>query len=236
VRGRIESVLDYARARKFRIGENPARWRGHLAELLPARSKISTVRHQPAIEWRQLPELYQQLAGDGSVSCLALRYTILTGLRTDEARGTVIDEIDWAQAIHIVPAERTKPRRLLRVALSTEALAILRQAEELRSSKYLFGGTRVGRPIGPNAMLEKLHQFQAGISVHGMRSAFRDWASENQVNAELAERALGHVVEGKTERAYLRTDAVEARGPIMQQWSDFVTGAVQRPERLRRTR
>jgi integrase len=225
VRGRIESVLDYARARKWRAGDNPARWRGHLAELLPARSKIRPVRHQPAVPWRELPELYQRLAADGSVSALALRYTIVTALRTSEVLGSTVEEIDRAQAVHVVPAERTKPRRLLRVALSAEALTILEQAEALRSSQYLFGGVRIGRPLGANALAVKLRGLRDGVTVHGFRSSFRDWCSETQVHPELAERALGHVVQGKTERSYLRSDAFEARGPVMEAWATFLTAA-----------
>jgi integrase len=235
VRGRIESVLDYAKARKWFPAdrENPARWKANIAELLPPHRKIKPVKHQPAVPWRELPELYQRLAEDGSISALALRYAIVTAERTNEVRGTVISEIDRDQSVHLVPAERTKPRRLLRVALSGEALAILDEAEALRESKYLFGGAHVGKPLGANALAVKLHELRKDVTTHGCRSSFRDWCSENGVSRELAERALGHVVADKVEGAYLRTDALEARRPVMQAWAEFLTGRVAAEERLR---
>jgi integrase len=223
VRGRIETVWDYAKARGWAHGENPARWRGHLAQLLPARAKVQPVRHQAALPWRQLPAFYQRLAHDTDISALALRYTIAGALRTGETRLTTVSEIDRKHLVHVIPAEHTKSRRLLRVPLSREAVAILDQAEEMRSSNYIFGGARLGKPLSDMAMLMKVRGLVASVTVHGFRSCFRDWASETHIPAELAERALGHVVEDATERAYLRTDALEARRPVMQAWVDFLT-------------
>jgi integrase len=234
VRGRIESVLDYAKARKWFPAdrENPARWRGGIGELLPPHRKLKPVRHQPAVPWRELPELYRRLAEDGSIRALALRYAILTALRTKEVRLTAAGEIDGDQTVHVVPAEHTKPRRVQRVPLSSEALAVLEQVEALRTGPLLFEGAHVGKPIGTNALAMKLHELQKDVTVHGFRSSFRDWCSENGVGRELAERALGHVVGDKVEAAYLRTDALEARRPVMQAWADFVSGRVAE-ERLR---
>jgi integrase len=223
VRGRIETIVDYAKARKWFSGENPARWRGHLDQLLPSRSRVRPVEHQPAMPWRELPAFYQRLAQDHDMSAMALRYTIVNALRTGEARLAVVDEIDRDQRLHVISADRTKTRVERRVPLSDEALAILGEAEARRTSSFLFGGLRVGKSISDMAMLEKLRGLAPGYTVHGFRSSFRDWAAETGVPRETAESSLGHVVGSKVEAAYLRSDVLERRRVVMQQWATFLT-------------
>ncbi len=223
VRGRIETILDYAKARKWFAGENPARWRGHLDQLLPSRSRVKAVEHQPAMPWRAVPAFYRQLARDRDISALALRYVILTALRTGEARFAVVDEIDLDAKVHLIPAARTKTRVPLRIPLSDEVLVVLDLCEARRTSPYLFGGQRVGKPISDMAMLEKLRGMAPGLTVHGFRSSFRDWCAENGIAREVAESCLGHVVGNKVEAAYLRSDVLERRREVMTAWAMFLT-------------
>jgi integrase len=225
VRGRIEAVLDYAKARSWRSGENPARWRGHLDALLPARSKVAKVKHHAAVPWKELPALYQGLVGQDDVSALALRYAILTGLRTGEVIGTPAKgEIDTGAEVHTIPEARMKAGREHRVPLSDEAIAVLAKAEEVRTGDWMFNGAVAGRPLSNMALLEKVRGLAPGATTHGMRSAFRDWARENGVSREFAEAALAHTVRDKTERAYARGDLLEPRRDVMQRWADFLTG------------
>jgi integrase len=233
VRGRIETVIDYARARKWFAGENPARWRGHFDQLLPSRSRVRAVEHQPAMPWRELPVFYQRLAGDRDISALALRYAIVNALRTGEVRLAAADEIDRDQRLHVIPASRTKTRTRARVPLSDEALAILEEAEDIRTSDYVFGGARVGKPISDMAMLKKLRGLAPGLTVHGFRSSFRDWCAENGVLREIAESSLGHAVGNKVEAAYPRSDVLERRRAVMAAWSAFlITPVSARPGKV----
>ena len=217
------AVIDYAKARKWFTGENPARWRGHLDQLLPPPSRVRAVAHQPAMPWREVPAFYQRLARDRDISSLALRYTIANGLRTGETRFATIGEIDHANRLHLIPAGRTKTRMPLRVPLSDEALAILALCEARRTSPYLFGGQRIGKPISDMAMLEKLRGMMPGVVTHGFRSAFRDWCGETGVMREVAESCLGHVVGSKVEAAYARSDLLSRRRAVMDAWAAFLT-------------
>lgn len=234
VRGRIETVIDYAKARKWFSGENPARWRGHLDQLLPPRSRVKAVEHQAAMPWHEVPAFYQRLAGDRDISALALRYVILNALRTGEARFAVVDEIDRANRLHLIPAGRTKTRAALRMPLSDEALTVLDLVEARRTSPYLFGGQRVGKPISDMSMLEKVRGLAPGFTVHGFRSSFRDWCAESGVAREIAESCLGHIVGSKVEAAYLRSDVLDRRREVMAQWAELITGKVATREAARR--
>jgi integrase len=228
VRGRIETIIDYAKARKWFTGENPARWKGHLDQLLPRRSRVKPVEHQPAMPWREVPAFYQRLRCERDISALALRYTIVTALRTGAVRLATIDEIDTPARLHLIPANRSgaKNRDMpLRIPLSDEALTILDECEQRRSSHYLFGGQRVGKPISDMSMLEKLRGLAPGLTVHGFRSSFRDWAADMGVPRDVAEAALGHVLESKVEAAYQRSDLLERRRTLMGDWARFLTTA-----------
>ena len=232
VRNRIETIIDYSRSRKWIAGgaENPARWKGHLENLLPKKSRVSPVVHQPAMPWRDLPRFYQALSRDRGTGALCMRYVIACALRSSEGRLATIDETDRDRRLHLIPAERTKTRTPLRVPLSDEALAILDQAEERRTSKFVFSGRRVGKPLSGMAMLEVLRTKAPGLTVHGFRSSFRDWAAENGVAHEIAEACLGHAAGNATEAAYLRTDILAKRAIVVQRWATFLTTPVAKAE------
>jgi integrase len=225
VRGRIEAVLDFATVRGWRTGENPARWKGHLDKLLPARSRVAKVRHHAAVPWKDLPALYQRLAGQADISALALRYLILTALRTGEVLGAPArGEIDLALKAHVIPAARMKAGVQHRVPLSDEATAVLAKAESTRTGDWLFNGAVAGRPLSNMALLERVRGLAPGATTHGMRSAFRDWARENGVSREIAETCLAHAIGDKTEAAYARGDLLEPRRDVLKRWSAFLTG------------
>lgn len=224
VRGRIESVLDWATARRYRTGENPARWRGHLDKLLPARSKVKKVRHHPAMLYTDLPAFMQRLRALDSISAKALEFTILTAVRTSEAIGATDAEFDLATKVWTVPAERMKANRPHRVPLSDRVLEILKTTPREANSPYVFPGAKRGRPLSNMAMLELLQGMQGteGLTVHGFRSTFRDWAAERSTfPREIAEAALAHVLKDKTEAAYQRGDLLEKRSKLMVAWAGF---------------
>jgi integrase len=222
VRGRIEKILDAAKAKGVRSGENPARWRGHLDHLLPKRQKLQR-GHHPALPWQELPEFMTKLRQREAIASLALEFTILTAARTSEALGAKWSEIDKEAAVWIVPAPRMKPGREHRVPLSGRVVAILRDLEKLDAGEYLFPGHRTGRPLSGMAMEMLLRRMSAGnVTVHGFRSTFRDWCGEaTNFPRELAEAALAHAVGDAVERAYRRGDALEKRRALMEAWANY---------------
>jgi integrase len=223
VRGRVEAILDWAKASKFRDGENPARWRGHLDKLLPAKSKIAKIRHQPAMAYAALPAFMSKLRDNGSLSARALEFTILTAVRTNEAINAQWDELDVDAGLWVIPADRMKADREHRVPLSGRALEILKSLPREKGSPFVFPGAGKGKPLSNMAMLELLRGLNGnGYTVHGFRSSFRDWAAE-QTNhpREIAEAALGHVLKDKTEAAYQRGDLLEKRRTLMQAWNSY---------------
>jgi integrase len=222
VRGRIETVLDYAKARHWRQGDNPAQWKGHIGNLLPPRAKVWPVKHHAALGWRDLPALWADLATRDDISALALKFTLLTAVRTNEARGARWDEFDLRQKVWTVPDERMKAGREFRVPLTAPALRMLDQLAALRQGEYLFPGARAGRPIGTNAMALTLHRLRPDSTVHGMRSAFRDWAAEHGIAGEVAEGCLPHAIENKVEAAYRRGDLLEPRRLVGERWARFL--------------
>lgn len=226
VRGRIERVLDSARVRGFRQGENPARWKGHLDHILPGRTKLSR-GHHPAMPYAQLPEFISKLRARRTISNLCLEFTILTAARSGESRGAVWTEISTADAIWAIPAERMKEGREHRVPLCDRALEILALVPRLagqRQSEFVFPG------LGSRAMLSDMSLSAAlnrlggdAFTVHGFRSTFRDWAGdESDFPRELAEAALSHLVGDQSERAYRRTDALAKRRRLMDEWCGFL--------------
>jgi len=222
LRGRIENVLDWAKVRGLRSGENPATWRGHLAHLLSARNKARTVRHHAALPWREMPRLMTELRGNSSVSAMALQFTILTAVRTSEAIEAEWTEIDLHEGIWTVPKERMKAVRAHRVPLTEPALAVLAMLPRIDGGPHVFPGARRGRPLSNMAMLELLRGMRPGLTVHGFRSTFRDWAAETTVfPRELAEAALAHILGSATERAYQRGDLFEKRRGLMAAWADY---------------
>ncbi len=227
LRGRIEAVLDYATARGWRAGENPARWRGHLDNLLPARSRVAKVEHHAALPWREIGTFMAVLAEQEGVSALALRFAILTAARTGEAIGVRWSEIDMAEAVWTVPAGRMKASREHRVPLSEGALDVLREMARLRSSPkidgFVFPGGKPGKPLSSMALLMLLRRMGRGdLTAHGFRSTFRDWCAEaTNYPREVAEAALAHTLRDKTEGAYQRGDLIEKRRRLMAEWAAF---------------
>ena len=225
VRGRVEAVLDWATARGFRAGENPARWRGHLDKLLPKRSKVRSVEHHAALPYFEVGAFVTQLQEQHGVAARALEFAIVTAARTQEVIGVKWDEIDLARKTWTVPASRMKAHREHRVPLSDQAAKIIEQMQKAKHSDYVFPGGREDQPLSNAAMLAllKRRMGRADLTVHGFRSTFRDWTAEqSNFPREVAEAALAHVLSDKTEAAYQRGDLFEKRRKLMQAWTDYV--------------
>jgi integrase len=223
VRGRIESVLDWATVRGHRIGENPARWRGHLDKLLPKRSKVAKVKHHEALPYSDIGPFMRELRKRSGMAPRALEFIILTAARVSEGVNTQWPEIDLQRRLWIVPAERMKSRREHRVPLSDAAVKLLKALKEEKQSEYVFPGWRIDKPLTIAAPLTLLDDMKhAELTVHGFRSTFRDWAAEQtSFPRELAEAALAHVLSDKTEAAYQRGDLLERRRLMMQSWAEY---------------
>jgi integrase len=229
VRGRIESILDWASTRGYRSGENPARWRGHIDHLLPKRSKVRRVRHHPALPYSQIHDFVARLRDMDSVAARALEFTILTAARTGEVLGARWDEIDLDNRLWTIPAERMKNGRQHRVPLSKPAVAILEGIRSNRRNDLVFPGNRPKRPLSNMALTMLLRRSgHQDITVHGFRSTFRDWAAEcTAFPREVAEMALAHTVSDSVEAAYRRGDLFEKRRGLMEAWgelSDSISG------------
>ena len=221
VRGRIENVLDWAKVRGYRRDENPARWKGHLDHLLPSKSKVQAIEHHAAMPYAEIGGFMAQLRERPNVSARALEFLILTGARSGEAIGCCWTEIDLAAKVWGVPASRMKAKREHRVPLTAAALAILKAMKAIRQSDYVFPGI-AGERLGINSLHLLLSTMGEGVSVHGFRSTFRDWAAERtNFPRELAEKALAHTVGDETERAYQRGDLLEKRRKLMEAWAEF---------------
>ena len=222
LRGRIERVLDFAKARGWRTGENPALWRGHLKNVLPVRQKL-TRGHHAAMPYNQVPAFLEDLRGHQAMAARALEFLILTAARSGEVYEAKWVEIDLEAAVWTVPANRMKAGREHRVPLTDAALAILKPLNEAKQSDYIFPGYKSGRPLSIMAMTMLMRRMKLGhLTVHGFRSAFRDWAGDaTAFPRELAEAALAHVVGDMTERAYRRSDALEKRRELMNAWDNF---------------
>jgi integrase len=222
VRGRIESVLDWATARGLRRGENPARWRGHLENLLPKKSKVARVEHHPALAYDEIGEFVVDLSKREGVAARALEFAILTAARTGEIRGARWDEIDFNNRLWVIPAERMKANREHRVPLSSAALAILARMQEQRSGDYVFSA-RPGRPLNDRALLDVLDGMKRNdLTSHGFRSTFRDWAADRtNFDRDAIELALAHAVGDRVEQAYRRGDGLEKRRQLAEAWAAF---------------
>jgi integrase len=223
LRGRIELVLDYAIGRGWRTAENPARWRGGLKMLLPAKAKVHTVEHHAALDWREAPALLAKLADDPSMAAAALRFLMLTAARSGEVRGATWGEIDPAAGLWSLPAARTKANRPHRVPLSEPVLELLRGLAEVRNGDLVFIGQRRGRPLADRTLRLALARLSPGVTVHGMRSTFRDWCADQRKPFDLAEAALAHVTGNAVVQAYQRSDLLDARRGLMAEWAAFLT-------------
>jgi integrase len=223
VRGRIESILDWATTRGYRTGENPARWRGHLENLLPKRSKVRRVEHHAALPYPEIGGFMVELRQQDGIAARALEFAILTAARTGEVIGARWDEINIAERQWTIPAERMKAGKEHRVPLADAALAIVDRLAAIRQGDHVFPGGRAGRPISNMAMLMLLRRMGRGdLTAHGFRSSFRDWAAERTgFPAEVAEMALAHAVADKVEAAYRRGDLFEKRRQLAEAWAKF---------------
>jgi integrase len=223
LRGRIERILAWATVSEYRQGENPARWRGHLQEMLPAKTRVRNVKHHSALPYKDVPTFMAQLRGRDSISARALEFTILNANRTGEAIGAKWDEVDFSTKVWTVPADRMKAGKEHRVPLTDRAMEILKLLPRERENPYVFVSGKKGTALSNMAMLELLRGMSGnGYTVHGFRSSFRDWCAE-QTNypRELAEAALAHTLPDKVERAYQRGDLLEKRRRLMSEWAKF---------------
>ena len=223
VRGRIERVLNAAKAEKLRAGENPAAWRGHLDATLPKPAKL-TRGHHAALSYTDLPAFMAELRARPALAALALELTILTATRTSEVLEAQWSEFDLDAGLWTIPAERMKARKEHRVALSKRALAIVKGLAQAKPSDFVFAGQKPNKPLSNMAMLMLLNRMgrRGAITAHGFRSTFSDWASEvSPYSAELRETALAHTIGNKAEAAYRRGDALEKRRAMMEAWSQW---------------
>jgi integrase len=226
VRGRMESVLDWAAARGYRSSENPARWRGHLDKLLPAPRKVTKVVHHPALPFNEIPKFVSELRKRKGNGALALEFTILTAARTGETIGARWHEIDLRNRIWTVPAERMKAEVEHIVPLGERAMAILQGLPQ--DSEFVFPSENPERPLSNVALLAVLARMKReDITTHGFRSTFKDWASEvTSFPSELAKMALAHTIENKTEAAYRRGKLLLKRRFLMAAWDKYCRGPI----------
>lgn len=241
VRGRIENILDWAAVHKHRTGENPARLKGHIEVLLPARNKKAAVRHHPALPFNQLPSFMTELRKRIGIAARAVEFGILTGARSSEIRGMVWSELDDENDLWILPQERMKAKREHRVPLSAEALKIIADMKKIKNGDLVFPGMKIvdGKPITLSdmtltAVLKRMDEDRTKngllgwrdkdvvITMHGFRSCFRDWTAEKtDYPSDMAEMALAHTVSNQVEAAYRRGDMMEKRRAMMQAWADY---------------
>lgn len=240
VRGRIEAVLSWGAVQGYRSGDNPARWKGHLEMILPAKSKVVKVKHHAALDYKELPAFMARMRSQSGVGVLALRFVILTAARTGEVIGADWSEIDFENKVWTVPASRMKAGREHRVPLSKPAMEILehqrvawfevearRHRKTLKAGKEgplgpVFWGQLAGKGLSNMSLLAVLRRMgRADLTSHGFRSSFRDWAAEEtEFPGEVVEMALAHTVANKAEAAYRRKDLLDKRRILMDNWAD----------------
>ena len=230
VQGRIENIMDFAAAHKYRDPLNPARWRGHLDKLLPKPSRVKEVTHHPAMPYDEVPDFVDELSRNRSVSAMALKFLILTATRTLEVLHAEWREIDLSASVWTVSASRMKTRREHRVPLSDSAMTVLQALPRIEGCPFVFPGSRNGRPLSNMALLQLMRGMGYGVNSsrgdyvpHGFRSTFRDWTGEvSSFPREVAEMALAHAIENKVEAAYRRGDLFEKRRRMMQEWANYL--------------
>jgi integrase len=226
IRGRVERVLDFATVKGWRSGENPARWRGHLKNALPARQKLAR-GHHAAMPYAKVPAYVTRLQFAAAMAARGLEFLILTASRSGEVLGAKWPEFDLEEAVWTVPAERMKAGKEHRVPLSPRAVAIVKDLRDAKVNDYVFPGEKKDRPLSGMAFAMLMRRMKVGqYTAHGFRSAFRDWAGdETSYPRELAEAALAHRVGDATEQAYRRSDALGRRRKLMVAWADYCLGA-----------
>lgn len=221
LRGRIENVLSWATVRGYRHGDNPARWRGHLDQLLAKPSKVATVSHHAALHYTQIGAFMMELRQQKGIGASALEFAILTACRSGEVRGAAWDEFDQAAKVWAIPGTRMKAGREHTVPLSDAALAVIARMQGNRLDNFVFPGAKEGRPLSDMSMGAVLRRMNRGdLTQHGFRSTFRDWCAEQTAYPhEMAEMALAHTIGNKTEAAYRRGDLLEKRRRMMADWA-----------------
>jgi integrase len=224
LREKIEGVLDYAAVHRWRHGDNPARWKGHLEHLL-AKHDPTLEGHHAAMPYKEAPAFYARLAKLDGVAARALEFTILTAARSGECRGATWAEIDPDDRTWTVPGKRMKEGYEHIVPLCDRALAILQDMNERREGEFIFPGNRRGKPLSSMALAYVLKRLGVNVTAHGFRSTFRDWVGDcTEHEREIAEAALSHRVGGKVERAYRRGSALNKRRAMMDDWSAYLRG------------
>jgi len=224
VRSRIENVLDWAKVRKFRTGENAARWRGHLDKLLPRPSKIRKVKNQPALAYAELPEFYKALRNKNTISAKALTFIILTATRTNETLGAKWDEFDFETATWTIPDSRMKDGEEHRIPITFEMLELIEELKIFKQDDYVFPGQQKGKSISDTSVRKNIKQINKNNSfvTHGFRSTFKDWCAEKtNFSKDLSESALAHKIENATRAAYERGDKLEKRRTLMDAWTNY---------------
>lgn len=228
LRGRMESVFDWASARGYRTEANPARWKGLLDQLLPAPGKITKTDHHRALPYKELPEFMQLLAGQQGIGARALEFAILTASRSGEVRGAKWDEFDFESGVWTVPEDRMKAGKEHRVPLSSAAITIIKAQRESAFCDYVFPSSHSskivseGKPLSDMTLAAVLRRMGVPVVPHGFRSTFRDWSAEQtDYPREVAEMALAHAIANKVEAAYRRGDLLDKRRQLMQDWADY---------------
>ncbi len=223
LRSRLENILDWATTHGYRIGDNPARWKGHLENLLPKPSKVRKIEHHAALPYSQMHTFMKALRQHDSISALALEFLVLTAARTSEVIAATWDEIELKEKVWTIPANRMKAEREHSVPLSSRCIEILNKAIFIRQSDFIFPGGKVSKGLS-NAAMDKLLQVTLNYdcTVHGFRSSFRDWAGEcTNYPRDLCEMALAHTIKDKTEAAYRRGEMLEKRRRMMSDWQRY---------------
>jgi integrase len=233
LRGRIESVLDWAKVNGYRDGENPARWRGHLDKLLPARSKVQKVEHHAALPYAEVGTFVADLRKRDGTSSRALEFAILTAARSGEVRGATWNEFDLAGKVWTIPGERMKAGKEHRIPLSDAAVALIEAIPRVEGSDHVFPAPRGGAlsDMALTAVLKRMERND--LTVHGFRSTFRDWAGETTgYPREVIEHALAHQLKDKAEAAYQRGDLLAKRAGLMADWAKFCTAVAKSGENV----
>lgn len=235
LRGRIEAVLAYATVHGWRSGDNPARWQGFLDQIYAPKTKVRAVKHHAALPYREIPAFMAALRERDAVSARCLEFLTLTATRSGEARGARWDEIDFDAALWIIPPPRMKMKREHRIPLAPRAVEILRTMAD-RSRRHdglIFPGAAGAKPMTDAALSKALAVVREDVTVHGMRSAFRDWAAEmTSFPREICEVALAHVNKDRTEAAYQRGDLLAKRRQLMEAWADYCAGLTEESEKV----
>ena len=230
LRGRLESVLDWATVRNYRTGDNPARWKGHLDKLLAAPGRIQKVEHHAALPIDSMPEFMAELRQRDGAAARALEFAILTAARSGEARGATWNEIDKKAKVWTIPAERMKAGKEHRVPLTPSAMKIIETMPKVEDSEFIFTAPR-GGALSDMALTQVMRRMKIDAVPHGFRSTFRDWAGERTHHPrEVAEQALAHTLQDKVEAAYRRGDALDKRRVLMGDWETFISKPLGAPK------